>query len=87
MPLRAHHRPLARYHLMPHLARLPVPETHIPPAIPAHHKLPVWTHAHVNRIARVIMPAETLLPVLSEAVRGRVHDDLVIAGLKRDVFP
>lgn len=33
------------------------------------------------------MPAETLLPVLSEAVGGGVDDDLVVAGLEGDVFP
>ena len=86
MPLRRHHGTVTRHHLMPHLARLPVPETHIPTTIAAHDKLPVGADTHVDGIPGVIMPAEALLPVLPEAVRRGVHDDLVIARLEGDVF-
>ena len=32
------------------------------------------------------MPAKTLLPVLPEPVRGRIHDDLIVPGLEGHVF-
>lgn len=72
---------------MPHLARLPIPKAHIPAAVPAHDELPIGTHAHIDRVPRIVMAAEALLPILPEAIRGRVHDDLVVARLERDVFP
>ena len=87
MPLCSDNGPITRKHLMPHLASLPIPKAHIPATITGHDKLAVRTDTHVNGITRIIVTAETLLPVLAEAVRACVDDDLIVAGLESDVFP
>ena len=33
------------------------------------------------------MPAKTLLPILPEAIRRRIHDDLIVSALETDTFP
>lgn len=71
---------------MPHLTSLPVPEANIPTTIPAHHELPVWTDTDINCVSRIIVPPKTLLPILPEPICGSVYDDLVVAGLERNVF-
>lgn len=86
MPLRTNDRPVARDHLMPHLAALPVPETHVAAAVAAHDELAVRADGHVDGVTGVVVSAEALLAVLAEAVGGGVDDDLVVAGLEGDVF-
>lgn len=73
--------------LMVHLARLPVPEAHIPGAITGADKLPVRRDLEVDTISGIVVPTETLFAVLTEFICRAVHNDLVIAGLESDVFP
>lgn len=72
--------------LMIHLARFPIPEAHVPGTITGRDKLAVRRDRQINSITRVIVAAETLLAVLSELIGRAVHDNLVIARLKGDVF-
>ena len=86
MPLHRQHRTVARLDLMPHLARLPVPEADVASAVAAGNELAVRTDRHVARVARRVVAAEPLLPVLSEPVRRRVYRDLVVGALECDVL-
>ena len=86
MPLHSQDRRLTRLNLMPHLARLPVPEAHIPTAVSTRYKLAVGTDSHVRSIARDIMAPVALLAVLAETIGRRVDCDLVVAGLERNIL-
>ena len=72
--------------LMPHLARLPVPEADITGGVATHDDLAVGADIDVDRIPSVIMAAEALFAILSKAFGAGVYDDLVVCGLEGDEF-
>jgi hypothetical protein len=88
-PRHTRNRPPAaiRLHLVVHLARLEVPETHIPARIARHHKLAVRTTRKPNGAAGRVVPAPRLLAVLPEFIRSRrVRHDRVVGALVQHVL-
>src|SRR5262249_39467267 len=77
----------SRLHLVPHLARLPVPETDKATTVTARHDPPVGRNGNVNCISTRVHPSEPFLAILSKLLPGRVHDNLIVRALVRDVFP
>lgn len=75
-----------RLDLMPHLAALEIPKADEAGRVPGHQELPVWTDRNIDGVPRRVVAAEALLAVLAEAIRGRVHDDLVVRRLERNGF-
>jgi hypothetical protein len=60
------------------LARLPIPEYHIPRARPARDILAVWRKANVACVAGNSVACETLLFDLAEGAVCGVYEDLVV---------
>lgn len=87
MPLRTRDRPVARHKLVQHLGVLPIIKAHKPTRVARHDKLPVGADVDVDSIAGTVMALEHFFAVLPESVRRCIHDNLIIAGLKRDRFP
>ena len=86
MPRHPYHGALIRLDLMPHLTRLPIPKADIAARIARDDELAVGRDVHVDGVPGVVLPAETLLAVLAEAVGGGVDDDLVVPALEGDGF-
>jgi hypothetical protein len=86
MPCTTHHRNLTCLDLMQHLTRFPTPPAHIPSRITAHDEFAIRAYAHIDSMSCIIVAAEPLLSVLTEAFRGRVDNDLVVAALEGDEF-
>ncbi len=86
MPRTTHHRNLTCLDLMQHFTRFPAPPAHISSCITAHDEFAIRAYAHIDSISCIIVAAEPLLSVLTEAFRGRIDNDLVVAALKGDEF-
>lgn len=72
MPSHRDHRPLlARLNLMPHFARLPIPEAQISPTISWGYHVSRWGYRHVYSISSVIMSPETLEESAQSALRSK----------------
>lgn len=69
-----------------HFARLPIPKAHEATRIAAGHEAPVGTDADIRLVPRGVVTPETLLAVLPKPIRGRVHDDLIVAALEQHRF-
>lgn len=86
MPLHRQDRGVTCLDLVPHLASLPIPKTHVPATISRTDKLSIRTYGHIRCIARNVVAPVRLLSILSEPVSGGIDRDLVIRRLERNVF-
>ena len=66
------------------LGGLPVPEVHLPQAVPGHQELPIWREADLAGVAGVVVSCEGLLVQLAHLLARRVDHDLVVHALSRD---
>ena len=86
MPLHSKYRCITCLDLMPHLARLPVPEAYVTAAITRADKLSVRADSHVRRITSDIVTPIALLSILPEAIGGGIDCDLVVGRLEGNIF-
>ena len=68
------------------LARVPIPEYHIPRARPARDILAVRREPDITRVPSDSVSGKAFLFDLSEGAIGRVDENLVVEGLTRHEF-
>jgi hypothetical protein len=86
MPLHGQDGRITRLDLVPHLARLPVPETHVASAVSGADELSIRTDGNIRRVPSNVVALVALLSVLPESLWGGIDGDLVVRGLHRNVF-